>query len=239
MKYLALLCLVSLLFASQNVNNKEVLVSQSLVYQLSSKDADIKTFSESYALYPKSKALKAFLISSVNPKAKSLQSLSSNESSLQIQSDDKQITFYHYSKRGSKLYDELANKSFALTKLELDTTRLNDESGEINEILEQVDLLDEIKTDLDSMPLKNTNKTFSKAQKIKQEKQTIYIIENYLPNIVLDSCQVILTKKFIRDRARSEMLINLDKQINPKLLSLSENEFKLSCKMPKKQEIFE
>ncbi len=76
--------------------------------------------------------------------------------------------------------------------------------------------------------------------KNKNEKaQEIYIVQNYNDYIPDATCQIIQGKKFIRDRARNELLINLDKKINARLLSQTETELFLECQPPANMDIFE
>lgn len=62
-----------------------------------------------------------------------------------------------------------------------------------------------------------------------QNIQEIYIIQGFEDSILHSKCQIVQTKAYIRDRPRSEMLINLNKTINPKLSTQSEIQTFLEC----------
>ena len=72
-----------------------------------------------------------------------------------------------------------------------------------------------------------------------EKPQEIYIVQNYIDSIPNVPCQIVQSRRFTRDRARSELLINLDKNINARLLSQTENELHLECEIPQTQDIFE
>lgn len=186
-----MLCPMFALMANPSATllEREVLVSEGLVYKLEGGDAMIDTHSENeelhYILVPKSSALIAFLN---NKEAKiNAKSLHSHTLSTEFQNNGKDIIFYHASSKNSaNLYDKIAPKRFALESKELS----------------------------DSAP-----------------NASAYIIKGFDKGIMHASCQILQVRQFVRDRARSEMLIDLDKQINPKLLSSTEVRFYLECDM--------
>lgn len=57
----------------------------------------------------------------------------------------------------------------------------------------------------------------------------VYRIHNFDEAILHSSCHIVQSRHFIRDRARSEMLINLNNKINPRLLSQGQIELFLKC----------
>lgn len=69
-----------------------------------------------------------------------------------------------------------------------------------------------------------------------QEIESIYRIKNFDKRILNAPCKIIQTRAFVRDRARSEMLINLDSRINPKIASEGEIELFLECRLPREND---
>lgn len=69
-----------------------------------------------------------------------------------------------------------------------------------------------------------------------QEIESIYRIKNFDKKILNAPCKIIQTRAFVRDRARSEMLINLDSKINPKIASEGEIELFLECRLPREND---
>lgn len=67
--------------------------------------------------------------------------------------------------------------------------------------------------------------------------QEIYIIENFEDSILSAHCQIVQSKEYIRDRPRSEMLINLNKTINPKLSSNNQIKIFLECDIKPSEDI--
>lgn len=178
---------------------EEVFINDGVIFELSSGDADIKMYDQNYALKPKSKALQNFLNhqDSLNPSSsRQFRSLSSGLSTTQFQNQDKQIVFYHSSKKGSNFYSKIAPKRFNLLKSEY-----IDESQNPHNI------------------------------------QEIYIIEDFEDSILGARCQIVQSKEYIRDRPRSEILINLNKTINPKLSSNNQIKIFLECDIKPSEDI--
>lgn len=59
----------------------------------------------------------------------------------------------------------------------------------------------------------------------------IYRIHDFDEAILHSPCLIVQSRHFIRDRARSEILINLNAKINPKLLSQGQIELFLQCQI--------
>lgn len=180
---------------SQSVEEKrEVYVDEGIFYELGKGDAEFSLYGESYALVPKSNALKAFLNQQKSSfKARTLRS---SNSMTQIYNEGKNILFYH-STTGSNLYAKIAPKRFKLTLEEW-----------LNE------------------------------SKNPQEIESIYRIKNFDTKFLDSECRIVQTRAFVRDRARSEMLINLDHKINPKIASEGDLELFLECPLPKGSDDF-
>lgn len=180
-------------------SSEEVFINDGVIFELSSNDADIKMYDQSYALKPKSKALRSFLNQQDllhSSSSRQFRSLSSGLNTTQFQNQDKQIVFYHSSKKGSNFYSKIAPKRFNLLKSEY-----IDESQNPHNI------------------------------------QEIYIIEDFEDSILGARCQIVQSKEYIRDRPRSEMLINLNKSINPKLSSDSQIKIFLECDIKPSEDI--
>lgn len=173
---------------------EEVYVNEGIIFILKEDDANIALYGKSYALLPRSKALKAFL--NQQKSIFDVRTLRSNKSMTQIYNQGKNILFYYSSTKGSNLYNRIAPKRFKLTLEEF-----SDESKEPHEILQ------------------------------------IYRIHHFNKAILNTPCIIVQSNQFIRDRARSEMLINLDKHINAKLLSQKETELFLECSIEENEDI--
>lgn len=166
----------------------EVFVDEGVIYRLDKNDAAFALYGEEYALVPLSKGLRLFL-SKQDSKTHS-RTLKVADSTLQIESNNDGITFYHSSKKGSNLYDKIAPKRYKLT-------------------LEEV-------VDESTQP---------------QEVRHIYRIQNFDEMILKAQCAIVQSRGFIQDRSRSALMINLDKDINPRLLSQGQRELFLECRM--------
>ncbi|MCX2717626.1 hypothetical protein OQH61_07755 [Helicobacter sp. MIT 21-1697] len=173
---------------------EEVYVNEGVVFILKENDANIALYGESYALLPRSKALKAFL--NQQQSMFDMRTLRSNKSMTQIYNQGKNILFYYSSNKGSNLYNRIAPKRFKLTLEEL-----SDESKEPNEIIQ------------------------------------VYRIHNFNEAILNAPCIIVQSNQFIRDRARSEMLINLDTHINAKLLTQEQTQLFLECSIEENKDI--
>ncbi|WP_138109867.1 hypothetical protein [Helicobacter jaachi] len=175
--------------------SQEVYVDEGVIFMLDKDDADFNLYGQSYALLPRSVALKNFL--NQQKSALDARTLRSSDNTTKIYNQGKEILFYYSSNGGSNLYAKIAPKRYKLTLEEF-----NDESKEPHEIVH------------------------------------IYRIQNFSKDILDAPCFIVQTRQFIRDRMRSEMLINLDRKINPKLLTQGQIELFLECSLPQNEEIF-
>lgn len=85
---------------------------------------------------------------------------------------------------------------------------------------------------------KLTLEELSEPNKEPKEIKQVYAITQFNEKILNSPCHIVQTRQFIRDRNKSEMLINLDKKINPRLLSEGKLELFLECTIPENEDIF-
>ncbi|EFR47574.1 hypothetical protein HCCG_02122 [Helicobacter cinaedi CCUG 18818 = ATCC BAA-847] len=78
----------------------------------------------------------------------------------------------------------------------------------------------------------------SEPNKEPKEIKQVYAITQFDENILNSPCHIVQTRQFIRDRNKSEMLINLDRKINPRLLSEGKLELFLECSITENEDIF-
>lgn len=78
----------------------------------------------------------------------------------------------------------------------------------------------------------------SEPNKEPKEIKQVYAIAHFDENILNSPCHIVQTRQFIRDRNKSEMLINLDRKINPRLLSEGKLELFLECSITENEDIF-
>lgn len=78
----------------------------------------------------------------------------------------------------------------------------------------------------------------SEPNKESKEIKQVYAITQFDENILNSPCHIVQTRQFIRDRNKSEMLINLDRKINPRLLSEGKLELFLECSITENEDIF-
>ena len=71
-----------------------------------------------------------------------------------------------------------------------------------------------------------------------KEIKQVYAITQFDEKILNSPCHIVQTRQFIRDRNKSEMLINLDRKINPRLLSEGKLELFLECSITENEDIF-
>ncbi|STP11342.1 Uncharacterised protein [Helicobacter cinaedi] len=85
---------------------------------------------------------------------------------------------------------------------------------------------------------KLTLEELSEPNKEPKEIKQVYAITQFNEKILNSPCHIVQTRQFVRDRNKSEMLINLDKKINPRLLSEGKLELFLECTIPENEDIF-
>ena len=78
----------------------------------------------------------------------------------------------------------------------------------------------------------------SDPNKEPKEIKQVYAITQFDEKILNSPCHIVQTRQFIRDRNKSEMLINLDRKINPRLLSEGKLELFLECSITENEDIF-
>lgn len=78
----------------------------------------------------------------------------------------------------------------------------------------------------------------SEPNKEPKEIKQVYAITQFDEKILNSPCHIVQTRQFIRDRNKSEMLINLDRKINPRLLSEGKLELFLECSITENEDIF-
>ncbi len=78
----------------------------------------------------------------------------------------------------------------------------------------------------------------SEPNKAPKEIKQVYAITQFDEKILNSPCHIVQTRQFIRDRNKSEMLINLDRKINPRLLSEGKLELFLECSITENEDIF-
>lgn len=78
----------------------------------------------------------------------------------------------------------------------------------------------------------------SEPNKEPKEIKQVYAITRFNEKILNSPCHIVQTRQFIRDRNKSEMLINLDRKINPRLLSEGKLELFLECSITENEDIF-
>lgn len=78
----------------------------------------------------------------------------------------------------------------------------------------------------------------SEPNKEPKEIKQVYAITQFNEKILNSPCHIVQTRQFIRDRNKSEMLINLDRKINPRLLSEGKVELFLECSITENEDIF-
>lgn len=78
----------------------------------------------------------------------------------------------------------------------------------------------------------------SEPNKEPKEIKQVYAITQFDEKILNSPCRIVQTRQFIRDRNKSEMLINLDRKINPRLLSEGKLELFLECSITENEDIF-
>lgn len=76
---------------------------------------------------------------------------------------------------------------------------------------------------------KLTLEEYNDESKEPHQTEYFYKIHNFSEDILHSPCHIVQSRHFIRDRARSEILINLNQKINPKLLSQGQTEIILKC----------
>ena len=76
-----------------------------------------------------------------------------------------------------------------------------------------------------------TLEEYNDESKNPRETLTIYRIHNFDEAILHSPCHIVQSKHFIRDRAQSEMLIDLNNAINPRLLTQGQTELFLQCQL--------
>ena len=85
---------------------------------------------------------------------------------------------------------------------------------------------------------KLTLEELSEPNKEPKEIKQVYAITQFDEKILNSPCHIVQTRQFIRDRNKSEMLINLDRKINPRLLSEGKLELFLECSITENEDIF-
>lgn len=85
---------------------------------------------------------------------------------------------------------------------------------------------------------KLTLEELSEPNKEPKEIKQVYAITQFNEKILNSPCHIVQMRQFIRDRNKSEMLINLDKKINPRLLSEGKLELFLECTISENEDIF-
>lgn len=85
---------------------------------------------------------------------------------------------------------------------------------------------------------KLTLEELSEPNKEPKEIKQVYAITQFDEKILNSPCHIVQTRQFIRDRNKSEMLINLDRKINPRLLSEGKLELFLECSIVENEDIF-
>ena len=85
---------------------------------------------------------------------------------------------------------------------------------------------------------KLTLEELSEPNKEPKEIKQVYAITQFNEKILNSPCHIVQTRQFVRDRNKSEILINLDKKINPRLLSEGKLELFLECTIPENEDIF-
>ncbi|WP_104743494.1 hypothetical protein [Helicobacter cinaedi] len=85
---------------------------------------------------------------------------------------------------------------------------------------------------------KLTLEELSDPNKEPKEIKQVYAITQFDEKILNSPCHIVQTRQFIRDRNKSEMLINLDRKINPRLLSEGKLELFLECSITENEDIF-
>lgn len=85
---------------------------------------------------------------------------------------------------------------------------------------------------------KLTLEELSDPNKEPKEIKQVYAITQFDEKILNSPCHIVQTQQFIRDRNKSEMLINLDRKINPRLLSEGKLELFLECSITENEDIF-
>ena len=85
---------------------------------------------------------------------------------------------------------------------------------------------------------KLTLEELSEPNKEPKEIKQVYAITQLDEKILNSPCHIVQTRQFIRDRNKSEMLINLDRKINPRLLSEGKLELFLECSITENEDIF-
>lgn len=78
----------------------------------------------------------------------------------------------------------------------------------------------------------------SEPNKEPKEIKQVYAITQFDERILNSPCHIVQTRQFIRDRNKSKMLINLDRKINPRLLSEGKLELFLECSITENEDIF-
>lgn len=78
----------------------------------------------------------------------------------------------------------------------------------------------------------------SEPNKEPKEIKQVYAITHFDEKILNSPCHIVQTRQFIRDRNKSEMLINLDRKINPRLLSEGKLEVFLECNITENEDVF-
>lgn len=85
---------------------------------------------------------------------------------------------------------------------------------------------------------KLTLEELSEPNKEPKEIKQVYAITHFDEKILNSPCHIVQTRQFIRDRNKSEILINLDRKVNPRLLSEGKLELFLECSITENEDIF-
>lgn len=79
------------------------------------------------------------------------------------------------------------------------------------------------------MSFKLTPRAYKDTSKNPPQTYNIYIIDNFDEALLYSPCHITKSRAFVHDRERSEMLLDLNTNINPKLQSQEQMEIFLKC----------